>query len=114
MSFGSSSKKFPEGAGFFKDILLKFRLMLHLIGDKRVDMLLKLIPIGTLIYLVMPLDFLFGPIDDAVVIYAGMELFIQLCPQEVVSEYMLVLKGSSSSDKSAEQNVIDADFKNKE
>lgn len=114
MSSGSTSKKIPEGTGFFKDILFKFRLMLRLIGDNRVDMLLKLIPISTLIYLIMPLDFLFGPIDDAVVIYAGMELFIQLCPQEVVNEHMLVLKGSPSSDKSAEQNVIDAGFKSKE
>lgn len=98
---------------FLTGLLLKFRLVLRLMGDKRVDTLLKSIPIATLIYLIVPLDFLFGPIDDAVIIYAGMEIFIQLCPQEVVNEHLRVLKGDSSSHTNSKNIVIDADFKGK-
>ena len=62
-------------------------LILKLLADQRVSPLLKLLPIGSLLYLVIP-DFLPGPIDDALIIWLGNTLFVDLCPQDVVDELM--------------------------
>ena len=97
--------------GFLADVYKKFRLMLRLMTDHRIGWHLKLIPLGTLVYLVIPLDFLFGPIDDAVVIYAGMELFIQLCPQDIVQEH---IQSFSNKDTQSQKTVIDAKFQDKQ
>lgn len=81
--------------GFFQDLLLRIKLILRLMGDRRVNPLVKLIPIGSLIYLLMPgfipPDLIPGPIDDAAVIGLGAYLFIEFCPPDVVEEHMQFL-----------------------
>jgi hypothetical protein len=63
------------------------RLIWRLLTDKRVSPLLKLLPIGSLVYLVSP-DFLpLNPIDDAVILWLGSYLFLELCPPELVAEH---------------------------
>ena len=57
-----------QGGGFFKDISLRLKLILRLMGDSRVNTALKLMPIGSLVYLVLPTDLLpINPIDDQAV-----------------------------------------------
>ena len=75
------------GGGFFQDIATRIKLIIRLMGDPRVNLLLKLLPIGSLLYLIIP-DLVLGPFDDAAVIWLGAYLFIELCPQEVVQEHM--------------------------
>ena len=58
------------GGGVFNEISNHFKLVFRLIRDPRVNPLLKLIPIGTLFYLVIP-DLIIGPIDDAAIIGHG-------------------------------------------
>ena len=94
---------------FFSKIALKFKLTVRLMKDPRVSLWLKLIPAFCLFYLITPVDILIGPVDDAIVIYLGMDLFIQLCPQDVVEEYLSQLHISTASTDSDE--VIDAEFK---
>jgi hypothetical protein len=78
----------PSGGGnFFQDIALRLRLILRLMGDRRVSPLLKLLPIGALAYTFIP-DLLPGPIDDAAMIWFLAHLFVELSPQEVVEEHM--------------------------
>lgn len=72
---------------FFKDLVFKFRLSVLLMLDKRVAVYLKLIPIAALIYLVVPFDLVIGPIDDAALVLGAMQLFISLCPKEIVEEH---------------------------
>ncbi len=60
----------------------------------------------------MPIDLLIGPIDDAIVLYVGMDLFISLCPQDIVNVYLADLKGQSESPVNKE--VVDVEFKEKE
>lgn len=79
-----------KGGGVFQELTLRAKLILRLIADRRVHPLLKLLPIGALLYFVMP-DFALGPIDDAAVIWLGGYLFIELCPPEVVEEHMRAL-----------------------
>ena len=65
---------------------LRLKLIVRLMRDPRVSPLLKLLPVGTLAYLIVP-DLAIGPIDDAVVIWLGSVLFVELCPPEVVKEH---------------------------
>jgi hypothetical protein len=75
------------GGNFFQDIALRLRLILRLMGDRRVSPLLKLLPIGALAYTFIP-DLLPGPIDDAAMIWFLAHLFVELSPQEVVQEHL--------------------------
>ena len=100
------------GPGFISDIILKVRLTIKLLQDKRVNTWYKLVPALCLVYLIVPLDFLFGPIDDAVVLYLGMDWFISLCPADIVQEHTDMIKGKSDN-KDAEQ-IVDAEFKEDE
>jgi uncharacterized membrane protein YkvA (DUF1232 family) len=106
MNNGNETRK--TGKGFFSDILLKIQLTVKLVGDPRVSFSLKLIPIFCLIYLILPLDLLFGPVDDAVILYFGMDVFISMCPDTIVQEYTSRLNGENYQE---DGEVIDVDFK---
>ena len=106
MNNGNETRK--TGKGFFSDILLKIQLTVKLVGDPRVSFSLKLIPILCLIYLILPLDLLFGPVDDAVILYFGMDVFISMCPDAIVQEYTSRLNGENYQE---DGEVIDVDFK---
>jgi uncharacterized membrane protein YkvA (DUF1232 family) len=82
----------PKG-GVFQDLSVRIKLILRLMGDKRVSPFLKLIPIGTLVYLVVP-DLVIGPLDDALIIWLGLYLFVELCPPDVVKEHMEAIRSS--------------------
>jgi hypothetical protein len=84
---------FPQSGGFFQGLTLRIKLILRLLGDGRVNPLLKLLPIGSLVYLVVP-DIAPGPIDDAAVIWLATYLFVELCPPEVVQEHLDGLKAT--------------------
>ncbi len=83
----------PQTRGFFQDLTLRIKLILRLMGDGRVNALLKLLPVGSLIYLVMP-DIAPGPIDDAAVIWLATYLFVELCPPDVVKEHLEALNAT--------------------
>jgi uncharacterized membrane protein YkvA (DUF1232 family) len=97
------------GPGFISDVILKVRLTINLLKDQRVSLWYKLIPVLCLVYLISPVDFLFGPVDDAVIVYFGMDLFISLCPAAIVQEYTNRIKGTQNS--SEPDKVVDAEFK---
>jgi hypothetical protein len=79
------------GGGFFQEIGMNLKLILRLIRDRRVSPLLKLLPVGSLAYLVLP-DLAPTPIDDAAVIWLGSVLFVELCPAQVVQEHRDALR----------------------
>lgn len=107
-------------SGFFQDTVLYFRLVLRLMIDGRVSPLLKLIPFGSLIYVIFPLD-IPGPIDDLAVFGFGLYMFVEMCPPDVVEEHMKALKnvvdstwedstGSSVAGREDEE-IIEAEFR---
>jgi uncharacterized membrane protein YkvA (DUF1232 family) len=107
------------GGGFFDDLLMYMKLIVRLVADKRVHPLLKLLPIGSLLYLIFPLD-VPGPLDDAAVVGMGMMLFIELCPPEVVNEHKLALQGglfgggqpaADREQKIDEADIIEAEYR---
>ncbi len=101
---------------FFSDIVVKVKLTMRLLKDSRVPFWLKLLPAFCLLYLIVPTDILIGPIDDAVVLYLGMDFFIDFCPREVVAEHLRELQekpATPAETKPADEDVIDAEFKDK-
>jgi hypothetical protein len=107
-----SNRKLISGSpGFFQDIALKAKLILRLMGDRRVNPLLKILPIASLVYMVVP-DLAFGPLDDAAVIYLGSYLFVELCPPEVVREHQNALNPTPPAGSDAEPPiVIDGEYR---
>jgi uncharacterized membrane protein YkvA (DUF1232 family) len=79
------------GGGFFHDTITYIKLIIRLMADKRVHPLLKLLPIGSLLYIIWPLD-IPGPIDDTAVLGLGMYMFVEFCPKDIVEEHLKELK----------------------
>jgi len=77
--------------GVFNEIAMRVKLIWRLMRDRRVNPLLKLLPIASLFYLVIP-DLAPGPLDDSAVIFLGSVLFVELCPEDVVREHMAALR----------------------
>jgi hypothetical protein len=103
----------PQNKGFFQDLTLRIKLILKLLGDGRVNPLLKLLPIGSLIYLIVP-DIAPGPIDDAAVIWLATYLFVELCPPDVVQEYLDELNATrkvmDNYEETSQGEVIDGEI----
>lgn len=99
--------------GVVNDLTLRIKLILRLMADPRVNPLLKILPVASLVYLIFP-DLVPGPIDDAIVIWLGSSLFVELCPQQVVQEHMNTLKQVISGEwrdaQPGDEDVIDADY----
>jgi uncharacterized membrane protein YkvA (DUF1232 family) len=83
-----------ENKGLFQDLILRVKLILRLMGDKRVNFPLKLLPVGVVVYLILPFDLIpeialpvIGILDDAFILWFGMTLFVSLCPDEIVKEH---------------------------
>ena len=96
-----------------QEFVKQAKLVGRLIGDRRVNGLLKLIPIASIVYLVSPIDLipgavvpLMGALDDAAVVWIGTTLFIELCPPDVVQEHRQALNMDASSDSG---EIIDAE-----
>lgn len=77
----------PSGDGVIRSLSLRIRLILRLMADRRVNPLIKLIPLASLAYIVIP-DLVIGPLDDAAVVGLAAYIFVELCPPEVVKEHM--------------------------
>jgi hypothetical protein len=108
----------PYSGGFFSDISNHLKLVVRLLLDRRVNPLIKLIPIATMAYLFIP-DLILGPFDDAAVIGLGIFVFVELCPPEVVEEHRAALArtipGEWRDPQQTEDNeIVDAKFKDEE
>lgn len=99
--------------GLFGDILFKIRLTIRLMTDQRVAFYLKLIPVIALVYLVVPFDLLIGPIDDAVLIMGAVQMFVSLCPQDVVEEHTDYLRNRKSPQSSQTVQFLEEDAPDK-
>ncbi len=81
-------------AQFFAHLPNFLRLFWRLLKDPRVSIKPKLLLVLILAYLVIPADLLpdvflaLGQIDDLLIVYFGLRLFIRLCPKEVVREHV--------------------------
>jgi len=81
-------------AGVLTEILRNAQLAWHLLIDRRVGLLLKLIIPGLMLgYLIFPVDLLpdfipvLGQLDDLAILALGIKIFIELSPKDIVREY---------------------------
>ena len=84
-----------EGGGFLQDLTVRIKLILRLLGDGRVSPLLKILPVGSLVYFLFP-DIAPGPVDDAAIIWLSTYLFVELCPPGVVQEHLDALNATQN------------------
>jgi uncharacterized membrane protein YkvA (DUF1232 family) len=101
----------PASRGMTREFVDRLKLILKLMGDSRVSPWVKLIPIGAIAYLVSPIDLIMGipgvaALDDAAILWIGSNLFVELCPPEVVQEHRQNLE-SNLEDSSGD--IVDAD-----
>ncbi len=103
----------PPQGGMMRDFIARLKLISRLMGDRRVSIFLKLLPLASLAYLIMPLDLasgialpIIGALDDAAILWIGSTLFVELSPPKVVKEHMDEL--ASSMDDSSD-DVVDAE-----
>jgi hypothetical protein len=105
------------GGGFFQGIADHLKLVWRLWIDPRVNPLLKILPFGSLIYLISPFD-IPTPIDDVGVIWLFTYIFIELCPPDVVAEHRAEIekeiigkwRQDSEDIEINEEDVVDAEF----
>lgn len=93
-----------SSSGFFGELSTRIKLILRLLADGRVNPLIKVLPIASLFYLLVP-DLAPGPVDDALIIWLGAYLFVELCPPEVVEEHLKKIRSSVVSQLYEEKKV---------
>lgn len=112
MSENNEGKVSPRSGGFFQDIANRARLVGRLVLDPRVNPLIKLLPVGTLLYVVFPDLLPLNPVDDAFVIWLGTYFFVELCPKEVVQEHLRQLEsGGAAQWNNPGEDVIDGEYR---
>lgn len=104
----------PTKGGPMREFVKRLKLIGRLMGDNRVSPFIKVLPLASLAYLILPLDLvpgvalpIIGALDDAAVLWIGSQLFVELCPDDVVQEHMQAL-GSNVDDTSSE-DIVDVD-----
>jgi uncharacterized membrane protein YkvA (DUF1232 family) len=108
----------PQG-GMMRDVVKRLKLIARLMGDSRVNLFLKALPLASVAYLILPFDLapgvvfpIIGALDDAAILWLGSNLFVELCPDDVVKEHMRAIDsnlGSSSSDEVVDAEATDMD-----
>lgn len=102
-------------SGVLRDLVLRIKLILRLLGDRRINFFLKLLPVAALAYLVSPVDLapgvalpIIGALDDAAIVGLGAYLFVELCPPEVVREHMKNLTSNLDLEPTTDE-IVDAE-----
>lgn len=112
MSENKNTQMVPARGGVLNELTLRIKLIWRLVSDSRVSPILKMLPIGTLLYFIIP-DIAPGPIDDAAIVWLGSYLFVELCPPEVVQEHMAnlnLISVGQQPDPLATEDVVDAEY----
>jgi len=104
-----------SGGGVMRDLILRIKLIARLMGDRRVNPFVKLLPLASLAYLIWPIDLVpgialpvVGALDDVALVSLGAYLFIEFCPPDVVQEHMQKLTSNMDVVEDYE-DVIDAE-----
>lgn len=103
-----------QKSGVVHETINHLKLIFRLMGDSRVNIFAKLIPIGAMIYLFSPVDILpgvalpvIGALDDAAILWLGSYVFTELCPPAVVQEHLKEIAGNMNVN--AQDEVVDVE-----
>ncbi len=104
-----------QQGGVVRNVVNQLKLIFRLMGDKRVSVFAKIIPVGAFAYLLFPADLapnivlpFVGMLDDAAILWLGSYVFTEFCPPEVVAEHMKALSGNMAAGD-AQDEVVDAE-----
>lgn len=102
----------PAQGGAMRSFVNRLKLIARLMGDSRVNVFLKLLPLASLGYLILPADLIpvvpfLSALDDAAILWVGSTLFVELCPDDVVQEHQKSLESNLQSDTSEE--IVDVE-----
>lgn len=100
-----------QQGGVVRNVLNQLKLIFRLMGDSRVNIFAKVIPVGALLYLFSPDPIMIpiiGVVDDAALLWLGSYVFTELCPPAVVAEHMKELAGSAETESTPE-NIVDGE-----
>lgn len=109
-----SAKAAAEKIGLFTSVLNQLRLVLKLMSDRRVPGLVKLLPIGAVLYLLSPIDLIpdvivgLGQLDDLGVLILGINALINMAPQYVVQELRNEIGGAYQAHKTDSTDKTDS------
>ncbi len=96
-----------------EEFVLEGKLIFRLFIDRRVSWLLKLVPVTGLLFVIQPVDFP-GVLDDLLVLFFSLILFVELAPRKVVAEHRTELRNVVNGewrDASEHKTVIDGEIK---
>jgi uncharacterized membrane protein YkvA (DUF1232 family) len=106
----------PAQGGAMRSLVQRLKLIARLMGDSRVSIFLKILPLASLGYLFLPADLIpvvpfISALDDAAVLWIGATLFVELCPEDVVREHMKALQSNlvDSPDEVVDVEATDVD-----
>ncbi|MEN8240716.1 MAG: hypothetical protein ABFS17_02250 [Chloroflexota bacterium] len=109
-----------SGDNLFFNIAEHLKLVYKLWLDDRINIFLKLLPLGSLVYMISPLDMVIPVIDDIGVLWFFTYLFIELCPEEIVEEYRQEIRSTVEGEMVKdfpdidEDSIEDAEYRAKE
>ncbi len=108
----SSDIMVTQQGGVIRNVLNQLKLIFRLMGDNRVNLFAKIIPVGALIYLISPIDAIsipfIGAVDDAALLWLSSYVFTELCPPDVVAEHMKELAGNMTGEETA-SDIVDGE-----
>lgn len=104
----------PPQGNMLRGFVNRLKLIARLMGDRRVSMFLKLLPLASVAYFISPVDLapavvlpVIGVLDDAAILWFGSTLFVELCPPNVVEEHMKEL--NSNVEDASSDEIVDAE-----
>ena len=104
----------PPQGNMLRGFVNRLKLIAKLMGDRRVSVFLKLLPLASVAYFISPVDLapavvlpVIGVLDDAAILWFGSTLFVELCPPNVVEEHMKEL--NSNVDDASSDDIVDAE-----
>lgn len=89
----------PSQGGAMRSFVQRLKLIGRLMADSRVNIFIKVLPLASLGYLILPADLIpvvpfISALDDVAILWIGSTLFVELCPEDVVKEHMQELESN--------------------
>ena len=116
--FISPSHTPVERTGMFRQLYDRVLLTWRLVGDRRVSIFTKLIPLLAVVYIISPIDLLpealigvLGPlilVDDASIVLLALKFFIDAAPPDVTAEHLREMDARRFRSHISDDDVIDS------
>ncbi len=112
-----SPRNVDEAAGRLSDILRQGRLILRLLGDARIPMWQKAIPVIGILYVLSPVDLIpdfivgLGQLDDIAILLLAAKLFLDMTPRNIVAEHEVAMASRDAATGNSDPgSYVDANF----